>query len=64
MSDKRETAPARGPCHGLRVLDFTSVISGPLCTQALGDLGADVIKIEPPHGEQARYTGPPFPEPL
>ena len=45
------------------MLDFTSVISGPLCTQALGDLGADIIKVEPPTGDVSRYSGGPFREP-
>lgn len=53
-----------GPCAGLRVLDFTSVVSGPMCTQALGDLGADVIKLEAPGGDQTRHSGAPFREPL
>lgn len=56
-------ARSEGPCRGIRVLDFTSVISGPLCTQILGDLGADVLKVEPPHGDPARYSGAPFREP-
>lgn len=63
MSLPDSTTKAPGPCHGVRVLDLTTVISGPLCTQALGDLGADIIKVEPPGGEQARYSGPPYPEP-
>ena len=49
----------QGPLRGIRVIDITSMITGPLCSQQLGDLGADVIKIEPIHGEVARWMAPP-----
>ena len=44
-----------GALQGLRVLDFSALLPGPFATQILADLGADVIKVEPPRGDNARH---------
>jgi crotonobetainyl-CoA:carnitine CoA-transferase CaiB-like acyl-CoA transferase len=62
MTRKSDGQPT-GPLAGISVIDFSTVISGPICSQALGDLGADVVKVEPPMGDPARYSGAPFREP-
>src|SRR3989442_1285052 len=51
----------KAPLEGVRVLELAGVLAGPYCGMVLGDLGADVIKVErPPRGDDLRHWGPPF----
>jgi formyl-CoA transferase len=58
MATRAQQPHATGPLAGIRVIDLSVNVLGPVATQILGDMGADVVKIEPPQGDPNRDTGP------
>ena len=62
MNHTHPPIPNTGALQGIKVLDLSRILGGPLCGQILGDHGADVLKVEPPQGDDTRTWGPPFRE--
>ncbi len=58
MKVTQTQAKATGPLAGIKVVDITTVVLGPYASQVLGDMGADVIKVETTAGDTTRYIGP------
>ncbi len=64
-STRSPVAESAGPLHGLMVVDLTRALAGPHAAMMLGDLGAEVVKVENPDGgDDTRGWGPPFVEPV